>query len=277
MNIDVEIKDLTLGNKIPVMGILFTNQNLAHEKNTLKKKMFYRTLHAGSHLDLNQAIMRCFTEEWQLANLNIHYFMYHPEFNIVDAYFSQNEKMKIIHKLRGDYAPLISTNRSFGNFNFLNKHSPTISLNALSSYDTADFLEDIKIIKDISKKNGWETLIMNYSIPELPLKIVRVVIPSISDILRYNYPNQEKITEFPKKREALLLDDFLLNKGADVKKLVSAAENALVEKIITPYPTLQFLKYSPFELLNILKSSYLRLDDQKKYHRIDDLCRHYSE
>ncbi len=300
MNIDVEIKDLTLGNKIPVMGVLFTNQNLAHEKNTLKKKMFYKTLHAGSHFDPNQAIMRCFVEEWQVANPNIHSFMYHPEFNIVDNYFSHKEKMEILNRLEKDYVPLISTNRSFENFNFLDKCSPTIPLDAISNYDTADFLEEIKTIKDISKKNGWETLIIDYSVPEIPLKIVRAVTPSISDILRYAYPGQEKITDFPKKKRALLLEDFLSNKKVeakelisaaenelavsgslsktktDIKELISAAENELIEKIITPYSALRFLKYSLIEILAILKKSYLVLGNRKKHQRIDNLLEHYS-
>jgi len=299
MNIDVEIKDLTLGNKVPVMGVLFTNQNLAHEEDTLKKKIFHKTLHAGSHLDLNLAIMRCFVEEWQTSDRIIQTFMYHREINIIDKYFSQNEKQKIISNFKKDFNPLMVFNRSMEDFDFIDEHSPQIPFKNLSSYSTTDFLKDIEIIKDISKNNSWDTMIIDYSIPELPLRIIRAVIPSISDTLKFYYKKTDKI---PYKRQGLpslkffslnkkidikelissakktySFKNFLLNKNLNAKELIPIAERELIENVITPYPKVRTLEYSPFEILTVLKSSYFILGNREKGQKVDNLLRFYSE
>jgi len=277
MNIDVEIKDLTLGNKLPVMGVLFTNQNLAHDKDTLRKRMFYKTLHPGSHLDLNQAIMRCFIEEWQTAGSDLQFFLYHREFDFVDNYFTKEEKEKIVKNIRADFRPLANSTRSFEDFNFLGKDSSKIPMSSLASHVTNDFLDDMEIIKDISQKNNWETFIVDYSIPELPLKVVRVIVPSVSDLFRYNYPSPKKITDFPKQREGYPLDVFFQNKKADIQELISAAEDDLVEKVIAPFPSPLFLKYSPSDILTILKIGYTALGNHKKQSRIDSFFERRSQ
>ena len=279
MNIDVEIKDLTLGNKVPVMGVLFTNNNLSHEKNTLKKKMFYKTLHAGSHLDLKQAIMRCFSEEWQMAGKDIQFFVYHREFDFIDHYFTKKEKEKIIEKKKVDFHHLAISNRSFENFSFLNEKKRYVSFDSLSSYPTDDFLEDIKIIKNISENNGWETLVVDYSIPELPLKVVRVIVPSISDLLKYDYLNPRKVTDIIEEKRITNypLDLFFQNKKSEIKELIYAVENDLVEKIVTPIPSSDSLKYSPSDIFTILRIGHSVIGDKNKKSRINSFKGRYFE
>ena len=297
MNIDIEIKDLTFGNKIPTMGILFTNQNLAHERNTLKKKMFYRTLHVGSHLNLNQAILRCFVEEWQTSAIGLQTFMYHREMNIADQFFSDKEKRKIIEYFNKDFGPLILLNRSFENYDFIDDNSPAISFDSLTSHETDDFSKDIEIIKEISKKNGWETMFIDYSIPELPLKIVKVIIPSVSDTLRYYYAKAKgQISFSAQKPMPSSLKSFCSDKKTDVNELISAAKNEnsfkkfledanlnlkdllavgegeLIENLVKPHP---FLSASPFEILTVLRTGYLVLGNRKKYLKANDLLETY--
>jgi len=64
-NIDVKIKDFTLGNKIPVMGVLFTDNNLDSYENRFIKDRDFKRISVGSHINLNEAIMRCFSENLQ--------------------------------------------------------------------------------------------------------------------------------------------------------------------------------------------------------------------
>jgi len=269
MNIDVEIKDLTLGNKLPVMGVLFTNQNLAHEKNTLRKKLFFKTLIVGSHPDLNQALLRCFTEKIQLNIADIQTLMYHKELYILDQYFSKKEKEKIIEDFEKEiYSPLFSTGRSFDSFDYLNKFSPLISFGELLGHQTTDFLEDIKIIKDISEKNNWETLIIDYSVSELPLKVVRVIVPSVSDVLRFKY-SPKTTYFFDEKNKTPLPEVFVKSnksKGINIEKLTSVLENHLAQNIIWPRP--QENSFSPQKILFLLSAVYLLKKEYKKSRHI---------
>ena len=279
MNVGVEIKDFTLGNRLPVIGVLFTNQNLAYEKDTLRKKLFFRTLNIGSHPDLNQAILRCFTERVQMDAGDAQNLMYHRELDLLDQYFSQREKRKIIEDSfeNESYRPLFTLGRSFDNFDYLNQFSPLVSFENLLSYQTTDFLEDVEIIENISRKNNWETFIIDYSIPELPLKVVRVVIPSVSDLLRNKYSPETTDTDFfYGKESSISLDTFLGEKKEDIEKLTNILENYLVQNTLWP-KCLDPNSFFPQRVLFILSAIYLFKKGYKKSYRILELLNKIGE
>lgn len=275
LNISVKIKDLTMGNKLPVMGVLFTNNNLAHEKSTIRKKLFYKTFHAGSHLDLNQAILRCLVEEWQTGGgFNPMTIMFHRELDILDKYFTDKEKQKIINERKSSIISLVISGRIFDDFSYVDKDDREISLNSLASYNTADFMDDIELIKKISKKNSWGTLMIDYSIPEFPLKIVRIIVPEIADdIYRCRYLSPEKMNKFPdQQKDPPLLKDYLKNNGRNLKELIFIAENNLAEGLLSPLPKRPiFAEQSPVAMLNLIKNSYLSLGNSKKCRQIENL------
>jgi len=277
MNVDVEIKDFTLGNKLPVMGVLFTNQNLAHEKDNLKKRLFFKTLTVGSHLDLNQALLRCFTERMQIDTCDVQNLMYHREFDILKNYFPEKAKRKIMEDLikREFYHPLVTSWRSFDSFDYLNRSSPVISFENLLSHRTADFLEDIEIIKNISKKNHWETMIIDYSIPELPLRVVRAVVPSVSDLLRLRCPSKGNPFLFCNQKKTLSPDTIFENKKGDIKQLIPVLENYLASNIVWPQPSK--IVPSPKKILFALLSLCLLIEENKKSSHIFELLNEISE
>ncbi len=299
LNIGVEIKDLTMGNKVPVMGVLFTNHNLDYDKGSLRYKLFHRTLHVGSHLDLNQAIIRCFIEEWQTST-NTQALMYHREMNIIDRYFDEKRKKEIIDNFNKDFNPLMVFNRSFNDFDFINKNAPVILFDDLVSHETNDFYDDVKIISDLSQKNGWKPLIMDYSIPEIPLSIIRMVVPTVSDTLRYNHPNRKEKIKIPynkklvpslksfsaankiKIKEIISAAEnpsdfkiFLTKKNLNIKEMIPLLEKELIEHIVTPYPPYRTLEYNPPELLKILRSGLLILGNQQKGSKTEALLEDY--
>ncbi len=272
MNIDVEIKDLTLGNKIPVVGVLFTNQNLAHEKDTMRNKLFFKTISIGSHLDLNHAIVRCFTERIQTENADRDKMMYHREIKILDDYFSPAEKEKIIKRInhKKHLLPLLSLSKSFDDFSFLGKSRKTIPLSSLQSRKTENFLEDIEIIKDISRKNNWSDLIINYSTPALPLKVVRVAIPAVSDTLRCRHPHPARTTDIFK-----ILTVSVENKKRVARQIIDLLEENLVDKVAQLIPDVIREKYLAEESLPILLGLYLFSKNKKKGAKIAELLEQY--
>ncbi len=272
MNIDVEIKDLSLGNKIPVAGVLFINQNLAHEKDTIRKKLFFRTLSIGSHLDLNHAILRCFMEKIQTENGDQDRMMYHREIKALDDYFSQKEREEIIKRVnrKKHLLPLLSFSKSFDDFSFLDKPKRKISISELQSRKTKDFLEDIEIIKDISRSNDWDSLVINYSTPKLPLKVVRLVVPSVSDTLRCRHPYPARTTNIFKTVRISLEGE-----RKKARKLIDIFEENLLDEIAQLSPETLVENYRSTESLLILLGLYLLTKNKKKSAKIAELVEQY--
>lgn len=279
LNIETEIKDFSIRNKIPVMGVLFKNRNLTEKKGTLRKQMFGRDIHVGSHIDLNQAIMRCFVEQWQTGGFNHQVMMYHREFDVLELYLSEKEKKKVVRDFKKDFKPFVTSNRSFEDFEFIDKNRKEIPLGSLSSHNTDNFLKDIEVIKEIAKKNKWEILIIDYSIPELPLKVVRVIVPQIADdLIRYKFINPEKITTLNEGEEGILLEDVLKDKKTDIKYLISVAESNLIEGIVSPHPKRKiFGKYLPLDILRFLKEKYSEIGNKQKVLRIKKTLNYFTE
>jgi ribosomal protein S12 methylthiotransferase accessory factor len=211
INHNVEIKDFTLKNKVPVMGVLFTNNNVIKNK-LLIKSVYYKTLNVGSHFNIEEAIIRCFTEKIQnhagivenmiepgklILKLNKNIY----KINFLDQYFSEKENFKILKNFKKTkyHQPFLLSGRSLENFKFLErKNIKNIKISDLKSFVTKDFLEEVKQIKNIAINNKWKILVVDHSIKECPIKVVRVIIPSISDTLRFILKKIDNIDELIK-------------------------------------------------------------------------------
>ena len=162
--------------------------------------------------------------------------------------------------------PLLALNRSFDDFNYLNKPPKTISFSDLQSYQTNDFLEDIEIIKKISQKNNWETLFIDYSIPESPLKVARVIIPTISDTLRFRHPLRSKKIDVFKN----VISSIEYQKKS-IQKLINIFEDDLIDEIVPLLPIGLKEKYHPEEIFYILLGLHLALKNEERSFRIAQL------
>jgi len=113
----------------------------------------------------------------------------------------------------------------------------------------------------------------------LPLKVVRVIVPSISDLLKYDYLNPRKVTDIIEEKRITNypLDLFFQNKKSEIKELIYAVENDLVEKIVTPIPSSDSLKYSPSDIFTILRIGHSVIGDKNKKSRINSFKGRYFE
>lgn len=261
LNIDVEIKDLTLNNKIPVMGVIFTNNNLDHENNTFRKRMFHKTLSVGSDIDLNNAIMRCFMEKIQACKTRDD-LLFNLETYLLDQYFSEKEKDEVIEIKNKEkhFFPMLSLNRSFDDFSFLNKKETFISIDQLSSHKNDDFVQDIQVIKDICRENDWEALYIDYSIPKYSLKVIRIIVPSVSDTLRFMHPKLLKVEDIFNENPIGVIET---NKEK-IEKLIRLIESDLVDDILGLLPVTIKEKYRNDEKFLILLGLNILVKNKEK-------------
>jgi hypothetical protein len=190
------------------MGVLFTNNNVKNE-NELIKGVFYKNLILGADFDLEKAIIRSFTENLQYSccnenlllnpgKLNYEIGDFHHRINIFDEYYDKKELKKIIKTVKEFKNFSISTvGKGIEDFRFM-EDCKIIPFSQLKNIKTTDFLQDINLIKKISTKNKWKVIILDHSIPECLLRVIRIFIPSVSDCLRFSLAERQTFDD-PKK------------------------------------------------------------------------------
>ena len=62
-DIEVKIKDFSLGTRFPVVAVLFINHRIKNSPNRLKRDLFALRVNPGAAFDIEDAAMRCFTEK----------------------------------------------------------------------------------------------------------------------------------------------------------------------------------------------------------------------
>lgn len=176
LNIEAIIKDFTLNNTIPVIGILFINHNIENDENKLKRDRYYKRIHVGSHCNLNEAIIRCFTEYLQntdkeeLINRKRSDSLYCAwTKGLGKKYLGVNEEFKHFTR-QYDY---------YGDLSFLEK-GKLISFDQLKCSINNDSLDDVKTSIKICQQNNWDILIVDYTHKILKFPTVRVIIPPLS-------------------------------------------------------------------------------------------------
>jgi ribosomal protein S12 methylthiotransferase accessory factor len=176
MNVEVVIKDLAFKNIIPVMGILFINKNFENDKNQLKKDFYFKMLSAGSHPDLSEAIIRCFTE--RLQETSKHEFMNRKKCDILYDLWTKKLGKKY-QRTKDIYYDYFSDYEFEQDLSFLEK-GEQISFKNLKSYKNTDALDDYKVVFNICKKNNWDFQVIDYTHNVLKFPTVRVIIPPLS-------------------------------------------------------------------------------------------------
>jgi ribosomal protein S12 methylthiotransferase accessory factor len=268
LNIEVFIKDFTLNNSIPVIGTLFIDNNLKNTKNKLIKRN-YKRINVGSHIDLNEAIKRCFSENLQLIGM---------EKEKHDVLY--NAWTKILGKkyvgIDDDFRYFIRGYDYYGDASFLEK-GKKIDFNSLDSYKKNDSLKDVERISDICKKNKWDFLVIDYTHKILQFPTVRVIIPPIS-VSSYLDPFMNKLLKINNFQDrfnyfygikdffSYLKDDDWINDKRKIRLLIENIEKYLSEKLDHYYFYIN--RQSNFsQLINtfhILPFLYLSINDYKE-------------
>jgi ribosomal protein S12 methylthiotransferase accessory factor len=224
-NFNVEIKDLTLGGMVPVMGVLFTNNNVENE-NKIIKDIYFKQLVLGSSFDLEQAILRCFTEKCQTVvcdketlispgKIDYTFGNFRHRIDFFNNYYTDNDFEKIRGVLEETKHLLFLTHtRSLDSFDYLEK-GKIVSFSSFENFKTKDFLEDISLIKKTSEKNEWNLLVIDHSIKECSLKVVRLVVPGVSDTLRFLFNKNER---FKNEKDLYSKIEELFDVKKDIKR-----------------------------------------------------------
>lgn len=238
LNIDVLIKDFTLNNKIPVIGVLFTNNNIKDDENPLKKARYYKMINPGSHLDLREAIIRCLVE--RLQEVTKEELMYRKEADILYDFWIKTLK----NKYKANPKTFKHFYRQFyfyGDMLFLESGS-VISFDKVKNIVNDDFYKDIQCIKEICINNNWDIQVINCTHKILNLPSVRVIIPPIStDTNPYvrqfiKFKNIEEQFNFLYNIKDFLSfneDNKWINNEKKIKDLIINVEDSLSEDLFS--------------------------------------------
>lgn len=160
--IEVIFKDMSLNIGLPVIGVLFINNNV--EKNQAE----HLQMRVGASFFLEEAMSRCFTEKVQgLKKIN------HIFFNRkISRHFLNYEQMASIYKTEKDLSFLLE--------------GPVI--NCPTQINVNNLVEEINQIKKICMKLNSDCLIVDFTNKMIGFPVVRVVMPNVSDRLEYVIP-----------------------------------------------------------------------------------------
>ncbi len=161
-NISVLIKDLSFDGMLPVIGVLYTNHNLAPDR------LEHRVLTPGASFNLMEGLTRCFTEGVQgRATLK----KSRPNF----------DKAVVRKAAVDDYYMLMRCGVALKDISFLENGKPT----PFREKKCKDIFEEIDDLKGICRHLKTDAIILNHTHPVLGFPVVRVVVPGVSDFLPF--------------------------------------------------------------------------------------------
>ena len=186
-NIEIIIKDFSLG-RFPTIGVLFVNHNIKKDENKLLQDFSKYVIQGGSAINKEQALIRCITE--RLTGSRFKNFISGGG-NFASQYFF--EKFGYKEYKRG----LVNLFRRYHTNTDLSFLLDGEILNFPEEDSSNNFLEDINKIKEIGKSINKDVIIIDHTHPIIKFPTVRVIIPTISDILSiFDYSREEQIINF---------------------------------------------------------------------------------
>jgi ribosomal protein S12 methylthiotransferase accessory factor len=271
LNIEVIIKDFSFGNKLPVIGVLFINNNFENEKNILKKNLYFYRLEIASHINLNEAIIRCFTE--YLQNIDTKELLEREETDIL-YYYWVNILKKKFQGIEDEFKYFTRLYDYFGDLSFLIK-GKELNFQSLNSILTDDSLKDVELIKKICIRNKWNILVIDSTHKIINFPTVRVIIPPIStdfDIFTKKFKGYANFTE--RFNEFYGIKDFYyyikenewITDKKKIKSLIENLEDYLSKEL--SYYSIYLTRENNFQqyinIIHILPFLYLSIDDKKE-------------
>jgi len=184
LNIEVDVKDCTFGGKYPVMGVVFTNHNLDDCNNLYHKRMFRKIFKAGSHVDKDEALERCFTEYVQgktnQAIMCTEDSQDRRRDDIFWKYVLEEDESNI--KIPEDYYEiLLSKSLYYGDMNFLDRSPDVVDYGDVSTFKSDDFVQDVNRLTSLASRLGKRVYVQDWTHPRLLFPVVRVLVPGLSD------------------------------------------------------------------------------------------------
>ena len=279
MNIDVIIKDFSFNNRFPVIGVIFINNNLSDEPNLLKKDLYYKRIRVGSHFNIEEAITRCFTEEMQ--GFNSYEYECQKRIDLIwKKYFiNKNKEYKIECE---SYGNLLRKYDIKEDISYLEDNYSKVKLNELKSIQNADFLDDIKEIVSICKRERWDFFVIDSTHPKLDFPVVRVIIPNISDVMEY-YFNRIDINKIANDElffdlmnidnlYRFIIDDKLGINNTKIIELIDTCEAHLSKSLEDNYINLSGQGLKNISVFSLLAWAYYRIgniEEAKQYQSLN--------
>ena len=161
-NVDVIIKDLSLGGLLPGVGVLFINNNLRPDR------LEHRILIPGVSFNIDEGLTRCFTESMQGRETLL-------------ACRPQLDRPVVHRSHVDDFYMLMKCSVSLKDISFLEQGKTR----TYKSFKVKDVLSEIEKIKGICKMFNTDCVILDHTHPLLNFPVVRVIIPRVSDFLPF--------------------------------------------------------------------------------------------
>ncbi len=161
----VVIKDLSFDGVLPVIGVLYINENLP--SNLLE----HQILIPGASFNTLEALSRCFTEGVQGRET---LYKPRPQFN---KQIQPGSRVS-------NYYMLMRCGLSPKDISFVQKGEQQ----SFKNEQAPDLLSEIGRIRDLCEKFSTDCIILDHTHPVLQFPVVRVVIPGISDFLSFLPP-----------------------------------------------------------------------------------------
>ena len=273
LNINVLIKDFTFGNKIPVVGILFIDNNAKDYKNILKRQRDYHRVGFASHLNLKEAILRCFTESIQFLDLEKEEIIQRKKLDLLYNSWTRDIGKKYVG-MTDEYKYFTREYNYYRDLIFLTK-GDIVSFDSLKiNKVTSDSYIDLKEIEKICIKNSWDLLVLDFTHKILNFPTVRVIIPPISISFDNFIKNFLSIKNFDKKIELFygikefytyLRNDKWLNNSKKIEALIHNIEKYLSHELDHYFFYINrannFSQY--INLLHILPFLYMAINEYK--------------
>jgi YcaO-like protein with predicted kinase domain len=234
--IDVVLKDLTQNGLYPVMGVLFINRNLSKDQNPLTYDFYHKRFRVASSIDLENALIRCFTEEIQGFDLDD--FKFHPEMDAFREHWIKRMEMRYQVPSHETYKYYLRQGLSRQDMSFLEDSTKLVSLDSLNSQKNKDYIDDINRIIDICKCLKLPAYVIDYTHKKINFPTVRVVLPTLSDIVGYYASNRKEGVQFFDNQKQLdlvyfdglteaITDSTCYNHPTKIEKLIERIEEHL--------------------------------------------------
>jgi len=161
-NVEIILKDFSMGGQFPSIGALFVNHNLR------PGKMEHKILIPGVSFNLEEALSRCLTEYMQgRGSLKAS---------------RPNMDRPVVHRSRlSNFYLMFKCCVSQKDISFLEKGDTIPFRESLNG----DILSEIEAIKKICRDLNTDFIVLDLTHPILDFPVVRVVLPGISDFLPF--------------------------------------------------------------------------------------------
>lgn len=160
-----EIKDLSLNNRIPVVGLLLWNRDRSKYSFSI-----------GCDINVDIAIQRCITEMFQGISWNFNFRNSMRSLFEDEAYFFDNYSILT----RSEYMKMLKNKTGYLPISVLIDNQKIDKIPSIFSKNISNNELAYKYVLDICKANKWDIYIRDYSFLGFPT--YRVYIPSISEV-----------------------------------------------------------------------------------------------